>query len=300
MRLDNFDLNLLIALNVLLEEESVTRAAERMNLTQSAMSAALSRLRIALNDELLVPHGRRMLATPHARALAPTVADTILRLRALLSGASSFDPATSQRRFEFAASDYITSVLIAPLLPQLKREAPGIELSISLPNSDSHGLLNDGKLDFMLMPEEFLSLDHPRELLFEERHVVVGWSENPVFQSALTEDAYYSCGHVATRVAGVPTFVESVMQEAHEKRRVEVFVPSFTLVPWLLPGTHHLALMHERMAKAFAPLLPLTVVDPPFPVPVMREMIQYHAARTTDQGLQWLLAKLMKAAFQGY
>jgi len=180
VRLDKFDLNLLIAFELLLEERNVTRAAQRANLTQSAMSAALGRLRLAMNDELLVPHGRKMIATPHALALAPMVSEAVRNLRVLISGATAFDPASSDRRFEIGASDYISTVLLAPLLPKLKREAPGVELSIQLPTHHTSALLEDGRLDFQITPEQFLSPDHPSELLFEERHVVVGWRENPV------------------------------------------------------------------------------------------------------------------------
>ncbi|OZA67598.1 MAG: LysR family transcriptional regulator, partial [Sphingomonadales bacterium 39-62-4] len=255
MRLDKFDLNLLIALNVLLEEQSVTRSAERMNLTQSAMSAALGRLRAALNVDRLTTHGRKMLIAPHARALAPQVAEAIQTLRTLVSGATAFDPATSDRRFEIAASDYITTVLIAPILPQLKREAPNIQINLSLPTNLSHGELSDGKLDFLLTPEQFLSSDHPKVLLFDESHVVVGWVENPVFDHPLTEDAYFSCGHVAVRITGAPTFIEKHMTDLQEHRRIEIYAPSFSQVPWLLPGTSHLALMHRRLAEVFVPLL---------------------------------------------
>lgn len=296
MRLDNFDLNLLLALNILLEEGSVTRAAQRMNLTQSAMSAALGRLRQALNDELLVPHGRKMLMTAHARALAPQVAETIQQLRTLVSGATGFDPATSLRRFEIAASDYITTVLIAPLLPRLREEAPGIQLNLSLPTPASQAELADGKLDFLLTPEQFLHADHPRELLFEERHVVIGWDRNPVLRSDLTEEAYYACGHVAVRIAGAPSFIERHMNDLRERQRIAIVAPSFSQVPWLLPGTSHLALMHERLARVFAPLLPLRIVPPPFELPAMREMIQFHGARAQDAGLQWLLGKFKAAA----
>jgi len=296
MRLNNFDLNLLIALNVLLEEQSVTRAAERMNLTQSAMSAALSRLRVALNDDVLVSHGRKMIATPHARALAPQVADAILRLRALVAGATAFDPATSDRRFEIAASDYITTVLLAPLLPALRRDAPQIQLATYLPTRDSAALLGDGKLDFLLTPEQFLNSEHPREFLFAERHVVVGWSGNPVLAGQLTEEAYYSCGHVVVQITGTGSFIEEHLRASQDKRRVALVAPSFSIVPWLLPGTTHLALMHERLARVFEPLLPITIAEPPFPLPPMREMIQYHSARTGDQGLQWLLNRILDAA----
>lgn len=296
MRLDNFDLNLLMAFELLMEEKSVTLAAKRAGITQSAMSAALSRLRIALNDELLVLHGRRMVATPHALTLAPLVSEAVRNLRVLISGATAFDPATSTRRFDIAASDYIATVLLSPLLPRLKEEAPGIEINIALPFRESGELLDDGKLDFQLTPEQYLNPDHPSELLFEERHVVVGWAGNPVFEQEMTEEAFLSCGHVAVRITGVPTFAERHLIAADDRRRIEVTAPSFTIVPWLLPGTRLLALMHERLAKVYAPLLPLEIRSAPIALPPMREMIQYHAARSTDAGMIWLKTKLHEAA----
>lgn len=296
MRLDNFDLNLLVALNVLLEERSVTRAASRMNLTQSAMSAALARLRQAFNDDILVPHGRRMITTPLAEALGPAVAETLLRLRGLIAGAASFDPATSDRTFEIAASDYITTVLLAPLLARLREEAPNITLAINLPTRESAAMLGDGKLDFLLTPEPFLNRDHPRELLFEERHVVAGWAGNPVFEGVMNEEAFFSCGHVAVEIAGSGSFIETHLRSEPDRRRIAVVAPSFSIVPWLLPGTHHLALMHRRLAHVFAPMLPLRLAEPPIALPVMREMIQYHSARATDQGTQWLLGRVLHAA----
>lgn len=296
MRLDKFDLNLLIALELLLEERNVTRAAQRAHLTQSAMSAALGRLRLALNDELLVPHGRKMVATPHALALAPLVSEAIGNLRALISGATAFDPATSDRRFDIAASDYVSTVLLSPMLPKLKKEAPHITINMVLPTHDTALLLDDGKLDFQVTPEDFLSPDHPSELLFEERHVVVGCRSNPVFRTEMTSRAFYECGHVAVRIGGVPTFAERHMAQQGDERRIEVTTISFSLVPWLLPGTGLLALMHERLARTYAPLLNLEIRDVPFPMPAMREMIQYHSARTSDAGLSWFKQRLLTAA----
>ncbi|MBT0669211.1 LysR family transcriptional regulator [Novosphingobium profundi] len=296
MRLDKFDLNLLIAFELLLEERNVTRAAQRANLTQSAMSAALARLRQALNDELLIPHGRRMIATPHALALAPQVSEAVRNLRVLISGATAFDPATADRRFEIATSDYITTVLLGPLLPELKREAPGIEFNFQLPTRDTGAQLEDGKLDFQITPEQFLNKEHPSEILFEERHVVVGWEGNPVFAREMDLAAFHSCGHVAVRITGVPAFAERHLLAGDDQRRIEVIAPSFSAVPWLLPGTGLLALMHERLARVYAPLLPLAIRPSPIAVPPMREMIQYHAARATDAGMLWLKSRLHRAA----
>lgn len=299
VRLDSFDLNLLVAFDVLLEERSVTRAAERLNVTQSAMSASLKRLREAFHDDILVQHGKKMIPTSHAHALAPQVSATIRQLRTLISSGASFDPATSRRRFRIGASDYIATVLIAPLLKILDREAPGIRLDLSLPTPDSGIRLSRGELDLFLTPEEFAEDELPRELVFEERHVVVGWSGNPLLKSALTQEGFLAAGHIAVQISERDTFIESVLRKAGIERRIEVAVPSFNQAPWLLPGTMRLALMHERLARIVAPALGLAIAECPVELPVMREMTQYHPTRTNDAALQWLREQLLRLARQG-
>ena len=298
MRLDNFDLNLLIAFDILVEERSVTRAARRLNLTQSATSAALKRLREAMQDEILVQHGKKMIPTAHALRLAPQVSAAIAQLRSLISASSAFDPRTSTRRFLIKASDYITTVLFVRLLAVLAREAPGIRLDLTLPTAGSSERLSNGDLDLLLTPEDFMPPDHPRELLFEERHVVVGWSGNPVMQRPLTEDDFFASGHVAVRISGRDTFIESALRKYGERRRIEVTAPSFIQAPWLLPGTQRLALMHERLARLVAPPLSLAIAEAPVELPIMREMMQYHTARSNDAALAWLRRRLLAVAAQ--
>lgn len=124
------------------------------------------------------------------------------------------------------------------------------------------------------------------------RHVVVGWSGNPVMQRPLTEQDFFAYGHVAVRISGRDTFIESALRKYGERRRIEVTAPSFIQAPWLLPGTQRLALMHERLAKLVAPCLSLTIAEPPIEWPVMREMMQYHTARSNDAALAWLRQQL--------
>ena len=299
MRLDNFDLNLLVALHALLEECNVTRAAERLNLSQPAMSAALRRLRLAFNDDILVAHGKTMVPTSHAQSLAPIVAQALVSMQSLVSSSTVFDPITSQRRFRIATSDYLSTVLIAPMLASLQTDAPSVRLEITAVNADSLSMLERGMVDFMLTPEQFLSPSHPKQLLFEERHVVVGWKDNPVFSKPMTEVAYYSCGHVAVEIAGRPSFAEERLRSGGDRRRIELVASSFTMVPWMLPGTGRLAIMHERLAQVMLPLLPLAVAPLPFAMAPMREMIQFHSARTSDGGLQWMLERIARRAGVG-
>ncbi len=298
MRLDHFDLNLLIAFDVLLIERNVTRAAQRLNMTQSAMSAALKRLRESLNDEILVLHGKKMIPTPRAMALAPEIAATVHSLRSLIASATAFEPKTSSRRFRIAASDYITSVLLAPLLGRLQVDAPGVEFEICLPDNTSSKAMDDGELDLLLSPEQFISPEYPSELLFTERHVVIGCSSNPVLKKPLSMEDFFACGHVAVQIQGRLTFIEAALHAADDRRHIEIITPSFIQAPWMVRNTSRLALMHERLADLLAEPLSLTVAECPLDLPTMREMMQYHSARANDPGLSWLREQLLAAAAQ--
>lgn len=296
MRLDNFDLNLLIAFDALLAERNVTQAARRLNVTQSAMSAALKRLREALNDEILAQHGKKMIPTVRALALAPEIAAVVQNLRSLIASSTSFDPARSDRRFKIAASDYITTVLIAPMLEHLQIEAPSVEIEVRLPDASSSKAMEEGDLDLLLTPEQFLAPDHPSERLFVERHVVVGCASNPILRGPPSVEDFYNCGHVSVQIQGQPTFIEAALQATGDRRRIEIVAPSFIQAPWMLRNTSRLALMHERLANLLSVPLALAIAECPIPLPVMNEMMQHHSARTDDPGLCWLREQLKAAA----
>jgi len=235
-----------------------------------------------------VLYGKQMVPTQHALTLAPEVGAAIARLRSLIATGTAFEPATSRRRFRIDASDYITTVLLAPLVGILQEQAPGVRLDLALPSSDSNRRLEDGEIDLLVTPEEFTDSDHPRELLFEERHVVAGWKHNPVFAGPITVEHYLASGHVAVRISDRDTFIENILGKRAPERRIEVIAQSFIQVPWLLRGTGRLSVMHERLAKAAAPVFDLAVADAPFDLPAMREMMQHHLTRSSDAGLAWL------------
>lgn len=299
MRLDKFDLNLLVAFEALMAERSVTRAAQRLNLTQSATSASLKRLREAFQDELLVLHGKTMIPTPHALSLAPEIASAIVLLKNLISSATGFDPAVSERRFRLVASDYTTTVLIQPLLGRLQREAPHVRLDLLSPREDSSDRMAKGEYDLSIMPIEFADLRHPTEELWRERHVIVGWRGNPMFARPISVEDYAAAGHVVVQIDGRNTFIENALAQRGLVRNVEVAVPSFLQVPWLLPDTMRLSLMHERLATMMAQRLDLSIAPLPFEIPPMIQVLQYHSTRHLDQGLRWLRARCHEVAGTG-
>ena len=138
----------------------------------------------------------------------------------------------------------------------------------------------------------------PADLLFEERHVVVGWSGNPQLHRPLTTDDYLKAGHVAVAFSRDRTlsFADTQLEHLLPGRRIEIIAPSFTVVPWLLQGTERLALMHVRLFRVLRSRFDIISAPLPFEFPLMREMLQYHHARTDDDGLRWLRAQLRELA----
>lgn len=300
MRFKGLDLNLLMALDVLLEERSVSRAAERLHLSQPSASAALARLREYFNDPILEPQGRRMIPTPLALRLRPLLQDLLSDVDRMLGEARTFDPGTSTRRFQIGVSDYLVAVIFPRLVQRLQQEAPHVRLDLQAPSELVRQAFDEGAIDLLLSPAEHTLRDHPAELLFEERFVVVGWEGNPLFDSPLTEDDFYAAGHVATTLGNTPgdraSFAEDQLLARGRDRRIEIMAFSFTQVPDLLAGTHRISVMHERLARALQARYPLQYQPMPFEFPVMREMLQYHRARAVDPGLQWLIAHLRQLA----
>jgi DNA-binding transcriptional LysR family regulator len=298
MRFKGLDLNLLLALDVLLDTRSVSAAAKRLNLSQPAMSAALSRLREYFGDELLVTRGRRMHPTARAESLIPQLRSCLSDIDALVTSSGGFDPSVSRRTFTIAASDYVIAAVLVPFIEALAADAPGVSINMVLPSDDTNQQFADGKIDLQIVPEQQTHPGLPAELLFEERQVVAGWTENPIFAAPLTEAAVLSCGHVAVAVGAQrsPSFADRQLANLGKTRRVEVTAPSFTVAPWLVQGTNRLIFTHERLAIAMARHFPITVAPIPFAFPVMREMLQVHDARADDEALQWLRGRLHGAA----
>lgn len=298
MRLKGLDLNLLVALDVLLDERSVSRAAERLHVSQPAASAALGRLRDYFNDELLVLHGKRMIPTSYAESLMPEVGRILAQVDSMISMSAEFDPLRSERVFRFIASDYIATVLLIPLASELERVAPGTRLDVRLPDEAIRAEFERGEIDVMLVPEQFMVAQHPSQLIFEEPHVIAGWAENPIFDKEIGEREFYSSAHVGVRLGSQRdlTFTEKNLEALRGTRKMAIYAPNFSVVPWFLVGTHRLAVVQQRLAEAYKSLMPLRTAPLPFEFPPMRLMAQFHSARAADQGLLWLLNRIRQLA----
>lgn len=295
MRFKGLDLNLLVAFDALMTTRSVSRSAERLNLSQPAMSAALARLRDYFGDELLSLQGKRMHPTAFADELMPQVRESLLSLETMLSRSPNFLPETSQRNFRIVTSDYVLASLIVPLVAELAEEAPGIRIDCGLPHPGTFQELEEGKIDLTITPEYVIGGNHLSYTLYTEPQLVAGWSKNPaIAKGRITEEAFFAAGHVAVVLGGGTTlsYADRQLDLMGKKRRIQSTAAFFTAVPWLLEGTSRLAVMHSRLAKRLAGRFEIATAPLPFEMPAMKQMLSYHPGRKGDAALTWLRAKI--------
>jgi LysR family transcriptional regulator, nod-box dependent transcriptional activator len=300
MRLRDFDLNLLIALDALLSEQSTTRAGKRLNLSQSALSCSLGRLRDYFQDDVLMQTGRELTPTQLGRSLAGPVRELLLQAEAMLESSRVFDPATSERHFVLLMSDYAASVLMVNAAQQIARSASRISIELLPQIHVPWESLDSGEVDLLLMPEQFLSPDHPRVSLFEDRYIGVVWSGHPTVGERISAEQFESLGHVSARIDAQRrqsiTLEESALKKLGLKRRIECVVPEFNAIPQYLIGTTRMAMMHSRLAKLYCATHAVRVARLPQEFPLVQEAVQWHRHRDQDPGIAWLRSVLRTTA----
>ncbi|QQV79429.1 LysR family transcriptional regulator (plasmid) [Sphingomonas aliaeris] len=298
MRFKGMDLNLFVAFDALMETRNTARAAERLGLSQPAASAALARLRDYFRDDLLVVKGRRMYPTPLAETLLPRIRQCLRDAEAVIATTSQFDPATAERRFRIVSSDYVVTAILAPLSRAAALVAPGIQFQFTLVDETVAEQLRRGEADLIISPAEWALPAIPTEPLYEERYVLAGWREHPIFKAPLSEEAIFAYPHVTLSVGSsrAATVGDKQFELLGRPRRVEVIASSFSSLPWLLIGTERLALMHERLALAAAHHFPIAHAQLPFPFAPLRQLVQYHETRIADQGVRWLIEQIRAQA----
>lgn len=293
MRFDRLDLNLLVALDAMLKTRSISKAAEVMNLSQSAMSSALARLREYFGDELLIQVGRRMELTPRAALLEEAVHDVLLRIRTSINAEPSFDPRNAHRRFTLFVSDFTLQALVPRLLARTRIEAPQVEFSFLPQAEHPQRALERGEADLLVIPQEFASKDHPTHDLFVEDFVCMLSQSHALTSLALTLDRYQSARHAVMRpVSGFEAYESRALRERGIGRTEVVTTFSFMSLPHLICGTDLLATVHRSIATQACAHLPLVMRELPFEPIQIRQVMQWHKYRTLDPGLIWLQSVL--------
>jgi LysR family nod box-dependent transcriptional activator len=292
MRLNRFDLNLLVALDALLTEQNTTRAGKRINLSQPAMSCALARLRSYFNDPILTQVGRKLVPTPLGTSLAQPVRELLMRTEATLDNRPNFEPATMRRKFRLMMSDYVSTVLMAEITRRSERIAPGMTFEILPHGLSPETALENGDIDLLVMPDEFLPREHPSEPLFDEYYVCLACAHHPTVGQHITQAQYLELRHVVARPGAHPQRRRAVdelyMERLGHERRIDVVVGEFNVLPQYVIGTTRIATMHQRLARLYASYMPLKILPLPFKCPPIREATAWHHHRDQDLGLAWL------------
>lgn len=298
MRFKKLDLNLLVALDVLLDVKSITRAAERLNMSPSAVSSCLAKLRMYFDDEILSHVGRKLEITALGESLRDPVTDILSRIDSTILQPPVFEPDKTDRKFIISASDY-TQLIIGPNLMSLAADQSSTAKFQFIPQGESpHKQLEQGKTDLLIIPEHFVSQDNPYEVLFEEQFVCLVWDKSPWNKKTLTRDNYTSAGHVLMsllhdRQSHLDIFLKN---EYGIIRREAVSSFSLTTLGALLIGTNNIATVHTKLAKLLANVWPLSIVPLPFEIAPMNQCMQWHHYRSKDPAQVWLRNTLISAA----
>lgn len=297
MRFKQLDLNLLVALNQMLALRSISHAAEQMNMSQSAMSNALTRLRQYFDDPLLVQVGRRMELTARAEAMQEPVRDILLRVEATIDNNPDFIPEQSTREFSILVSDYTLTVLIPHVLAIVHEQKAGVKFRF-LPQTDQpFVLLERGDADFLIAPAPFCSYNHPTQHLYEDPFVCVVWEDGKFGGKKLTAEAYENASHAVMVPPNGVLSLESQALTAHDvTRNIDLITFGFAQLAKLIVGTDKIATMHQKMVATEKTSLAIEEHPVPFAFPPLRQTLQWHKYRENDPGLRWLRGVFAEAA----
>ncbi|MET0417141.1 MAG: LysR family transcriptional regulator [Actinoplanes sp.] len=298
MNLASLDLNLLVALDALLQERSVTRAAAKMGLSQPALSASLARLRRHFDDELLTRVGNEYRLTPLAAQLKVRAQAAMSGVERVFTAQPEFDPASSGREFSLLVSDYMLTVLGDTVARLIGDEAPASRLRYlaNTPERVDRAAQLLMSTDLLVLPHGFVS-DLAHHDLYRDEWVCVVAADNTLVGAALTVDQLRTLPWVFTYhgpTASTPAGRQ--MQILGIEPRVQVVTENFLTVPGMVAGTDRIALMQRRLVD----LLPLNTgiraLPPPFEAAPLVEAMWWHPMYDADPGHRYLRTVLIRAA----
>ncbi|MBK4714889.1 MULTISPECIES: LysR family transcriptional regulator [Tenebrionibacter/Tenebrionicola group] len=287
------DLNLLKALDALIDEGSVTRAAQRLSLTQPAVSGMLARLREYFNDPLFVRAQRGIVPTLRAQQLAAPVKQILSEVKLLLHPAS-FDPSLARLNFTVAASDYALKAVIVPLMAALRSHAPGI--SVTVVPVESHRLLRQlehGDIDLVVaMPQNIPEELHGR-VLFVEQYVCVMRANHPAARmGSISLEQFCSLDHVlVSDCVSFTGLMAQALATVGGRRRVGMTVNSPLALTEVLLASDMLAVAPRRLVTGCAQL---AVMETPVPIPGFMKSIAWHERTHRDAARRWIRSLLLE------
>jgi len=290
------DLGLLLALDALLEEENVSKAAERLGISQPAMSAQLKRLRQLFNDPLLTPSGRRLVATSRALSLQADLRRHLQDLDALVRQTSAFDPRTTGKTFRMVGTDYVHAVLAARLEDKIRQEAPEARLAfLPFEPTSLWRSLEADDVDLALATGMALPEARKRQALHETFRVIMR-PGHPLAGRDLTLDAFCAARHVliSPEGGGFVGIADKVLARQGARRNVSASIPSFLLAPAFVAGSDALCLVPARLADLFADTVGSS--RPPLDLPGFDVDMLWHPRRQNDPAHIWFRGLVLTCA----
>jgi DNA-binding transcriptional LysR family regulator len=285
------DLNLLVAFEALMEQRSVSRAADQLQIGQPAMSAALGRLRVLFEDELFVRMGRQMQPTLRAQAIAPDILTALQHIRRTLGSSQAFDPATSDRTFSLGSSDYTSFVLLPALLAHCHRAAPSLNFQMIGFEKDSVGtLLEQGAIDIAVGVFPNLPRQTHCEPLFEERFVGIARQGHPdVQQGTMTLADFSRCSHALTTLRRDTTgAIDPALNMQGLERRIALTTPHMLVLPFAIAASDLVTALPHRIALRLAAACNLTIFELPIATKPWTVSMLWSALSDQDDANQWL------------
>ncbi len=283
------DLNLLKALDALLDEGSVTRAAQRLSLTQPAVSGMLTRLRDYFGDPLFVRTSHGMVPTLRASEFSVPVKQILTDIAILLKP-MQFDPMTAELTYTLVATDYALKAVVVPLIAALKQHAPRIRIAVrSVDSERMYQQLSRGEVDLALVTPQTTPDDLHGRALYQEEYVCVARSHHPLAAaSEMTLEQFCEQEHILVSTEGrFMGVTDEALAELSLTRRVGVSVNSFLVIPDILRSTDMIAVVPSRMVPVDSDL---AIIPLPLNVPGFTKSMAWHERTHRDPAHQWIRA----------
>jgi DNA-binding transcriptional LysR family regulator len=295
MNVSDVDLNLLRVFDAVLREHGVTAAAQRLGLTQPAVSNALARLRALFGDALFVRTPSGMEPTPLARELDDPVRQALALIESALAQRTGFDPLGSTRSFRFYMSDLGEISFLPPLVERMQRLAPGVRLeTVALDLQEIADALATGALDLAVGFLPGLAGPVRRRRLFRDRYVCLMRADHPRIGSRLTRKLFLEASHALVSSTGSGhRVVEEALERNGLTRRIALRVPHFTVVPMVLERTDLLLTLPARVARVYEAGGRFKSLPPPVPIPPADVGVHWHERFDRDPGGRWLREQLV-------
>ncbi|MBY3262480.1 LysR family transcriptional regulator [Rhizobium laguerreae] len=287
--LRKIDLNLLLAFSVLMQERNVSRAAERLLLGQPGLSAALRRLREALDDELFVRVGRGLQPTPRALSIAPAIEDALSGIERAIRPQAEFDPASWQGEFRIGMCDNLESAFFGPLAARLLQLSPGARLiCIASEKRDAARRLDEGVFDFSVSVHDQPASWHIRAPLFDQASICIYDAAQLRLKAPLSLEDFANAAHLTVSFEGnAATSIDIALGRTGHVRQVVATVPRFSALPTALRAMPAIATVPESIGRCMAQLHGLTICAPPLALPADPVTMLYRRVDQADGRARW-------------